>query len=78
MQKIPHPQFGIQRLSVMLLKSWQKQEDPVITKSFSYLLNRQQMKKADWAIHNRHAAPGGFGFQILIRITLIVMIRKLY
>lgn len=20
------------------------------------------MKKADWAIHNRHAAPGGFGF----------------
>lgn len=43
-------------------KAGKKQEDPVITKSFSYLLNRQQMKKADWAIHNRHAAPGGFGF----------------
>ncbi|MGG1959777.1 prenyltransferase/squalene oxidase repeat-containing protein [Bacillus pumilus] len=41
------------------------QDDPVIKKSFTYLLNRQQMKKADWAIHNRHAAPGGFGFSDL-------------
>lgn len=41
------------------------QDDPVIKKSFTYLLNRQQMNKADWAIHNRHAAPGGFGFSDL-------------
>lgn len=41
------------------------QVDPVIKKSFTYLLNKQQMKKADWAVHNRHAAPGGFGFSDL-------------
>ena len=49
-------------VSYALQRAGRKPEDPVITKSFTYLLNRQQMKKADWTIHNPHAAPGGFGF----------------
>lgn len=43
-------------------RTGRKREDPMIMNSFTYLLDRQQMKKADWAVHNRHAAPGGFGF----------------
>ncbi|MEH7691862.1 terpene cyclase/mutase family protein [Bacillus altitudinis] len=43
-------------------RAGRKREDPMIMNSFTYLLDRQQMKKADWAVHNRHAAPGGFGF----------------
>ncbi|MGX7381646.1 terpene cyclase/mutase family protein [Bacillus sp. ESY92] len=43
-------------------RAGRKREDPMIMNSFNYLLDRQQMKKADWAVHNRHAAPGGFGF----------------
>lgn len=43
-------------------RAGRKRQDPMIMNSFTYLLDRQQMKKADWAVHNRHAAPGGFGF----------------
>ncbi|ALM29043.1 prenyltransferase/squalene oxidase repeat-containing protein [Bacillus altitudinis] len=43
-------------------RAGRKREDPMIMNSFTYLIDRQQMKKADWAVHNRHAAPGGFGF----------------
>ncbi|NQD49201.1 squalene--hopene cyclase [Bacillus altitudinis] len=43
-------------------RAGRKREDHMIMNSFTYLLDRQQMKKADWAVHNRHAAPGGFGF----------------
>ncbi|MFB6766622.1 terpene cyclase/mutase family protein [Bacillus altitudinis] len=43
-------------------RAGRKRQDPMIMNSFNYLLDRQQMKKADWAVHNRHAAPGGFGF----------------
>ncbi|MBR3207649.1 MAG: squalene--hopene cyclase [Bacillus sp. (in: Bacteria)] len=43
-------------------RAGRKRQDPMIMNSFTYLIDRQQMKKADWAVHNRHAAPGGFGF----------------
>ncbi|MFS0656201.1 prenyltransferase/squalene oxidase repeat-containing protein [Bacillus sp. 179-C3.3 HS] len=46
-------------------KAGRTPEHPMIQKSLTYLLNRQQMKKADWAIHNRQVAPGGFGFSDL-------------
>ncbi|MDR7668379.1 prenyltransferase/squalene oxidase repeat-containing protein [Bacillus altitudinis] len=43
-------------------RAGRKRQDPMIMNSFTYLLDRQQMKKADWAVHNRLATPGGFGF----------------
>ncbi|APP16842.1 MULTISPECIES: terpene cyclase/mutase family protein [Bacillus] len=43
-------------------RAGRKREDPMIMNSFTYLLDRQQMKKADWAVQNRLATPGGFGF----------------
>lgn len=58
-------------------RTGRKREDPMIMNSFTYLLDRQQMKKADWAVHNRHAAPGALVSHISIRIILIVMTRKL-
>lgn len=52
-------------VSYAFQKAGKKPDHPIIVKSTSYLLNRQQMKKADWAIHNPHVAPGGFGFSDL-------------
>ncbi|WP_274364383.1 squalene--hopene cyclase [Paenibacillus thermotolerans] len=37
-------------------------QDPMIRRANRYLLGRQQYKFGDWAIHNRHPLPGGWGF----------------
>ncbi|WP_051291407.1 squalene--hopene cyclase [Fictibacillus gelatini] len=34
----------------------------VIQKANQYILSRQQNKYGDWAVHNPHAKPGGWGF----------------
>ncbi|UOQ43094.1 squalene--hopene cyclase [Halobacillus salinarum] len=36
--------------------------DETIRKANAYLLSRQNVKYGDWAIHNPHQLPGGFGF----------------
>ncbi|MFC3883524.1 squalene--hopene cyclase [Bacillus songklensis] len=64
----PHLQFAASTVWDTALISHAMQQagvpstDPVIQKSFSYLLSRQQNKKADWSIHNPNAEPGGWGF----------------
>ncbi|MFO1443822.1 squalene--hopene cyclase [Bacillus sp. Bva_UNVM-123] len=37
--------------------------DPMIKKANDYLVKHQQQKYGDWAVHNPHALPGGWGFQ---------------
>ncbi|WP_445505902.1 squalene--hopene cyclase [Niallia sp. 03190] len=37
-------------------------DTPAIQRSISYLLKKQHTKKGDWAIHNPHIKPGGWGF----------------
>lgn len=34
----------------------------VVQRAAHYLLSRQQKKYGDWAIHNPHSSPGGWGF----------------
>ena len=36
--------------------------EPVVQKANQYLVNRQQYKFGDWAIHNPDVSPGGWGF----------------
>lgn len=36
--------------------------DPAVKKANTYLLKRQHDQLGDWAIHNPHAKPGGWGF----------------
>ena len=37
-------------------------DDPAVKRANSYLLKRQHTKYGDWAIHNPHGQPGGWGF----------------
>lgn len=37
-------------------------DDPAVKKANTYLLKRQHVKFGDWAIHNPHGKPGGWGF----------------
>ncbi|MCM3704732.1 MULTISPECIES: terpene cyclase/mutase family protein [Cytobacillus] len=37
-------------------------EDPAVKSANAYLLKRQHTKYGDWAIHNPHGQPGGWGF----------------
>lgn len=37
-------------------------DSEVVQRAARYLLSRQQTKCGDWAIHNPHSAPGGWGF----------------
>ncbi len=39
--------------------------DPVIEKANKYLLDRQQFKYGDWAMHNPGVLPGGWGFSAI-------------
>lgn len=49
-------------LSYSLQESGVSYKDPMIKKASFYLLNKQHKKVADWAVHNPHIAPGGWGF----------------
>lgn len=37
-------------------------DDPAVERANTYLLKRQHTKYGDWAIHNPHGEPGGWGF----------------
>lgn len=44
------------------MKSGIPDNDQMITSAARFLRERQQTKVADWAVHNPHAEPGGWGF----------------
>lgn len=60
------------------MKSGISDNDQMITSAARFLRERQQKKVADWAVHNPHAEPGGWGFQTSIQIILIVMTQPQY
>ncbi len=49
-------------LNYALMKSGISDNDQMITSAARFLRERQQTKVADWAVHNPHAEPGGWGF----------------
>ncbi|MEW4058703.1 prenyltransferase/squalene oxidase repeat-containing protein [Bacillus sp. CIS52] len=49
-------------LNYALIKSGISDNDQMITSAARFLRERQQTKVADWAVHNPHAEPGGWGF----------------
>lgn len=49
-------------LSYALQEAGVSYEAPSIKRSFQYLIKHQQTKKGDWAIHDPHVLPGGWGF----------------
>ncbi|MCP6683942.1 terpene cyclase/mutase family protein [Bacillus nakamurai] len=49
-------------LSYALIKSGISENDQMVTCAARFLRERQHTKIADWAVHNPHAEPGGWGF----------------
>lgn len=64
----PHMQYTTATVWNTSLLSYALQEaglshaDPMVKKANQYLLSRQHYKYGDWAIHNPHRFPGGWGF----------------
>ena len=52
-------------ISYALQKAGVPTTDSVIEKANEYLLERQQTKYGDWAIHNPGVLPGGWGFSAI-------------
>ena len=52
-------------ISFALQKAGVPTSDSVIKKANAYLLERQQTKYGDWAIHNPRILPGGWGFSAI-------------
>ncbi|WP_176222292.1 squalene--hopene cyclase [Tuberibacillus sp. Marseille-P3662] len=61
-QNSPSTVWDTGLISYTLLESGIKQDHPGLLKAADYLLNHQQQKYSDWAIHAPKAEPGGWGF----------------
>lgn len=61
-QNSPSTIWDTALLSYALQQANVKASHPAILKANSYIVNMQQHKKGDWSVHNKGAAPGGWGF----------------
>lgn len=61
-QNSPSTVWDTALISYALLEAGVEPEESTLQKSSRYLLQRQHYKKGDWAIHNPHVLPGGWGF----------------
>lgn len=52
-------------LSYAMQEAGMSQKSPTVSSAADYLEKRQHIRKADWAVFNPHAKPGGWGFSNL-------------
>ncbi|WP_088011752.1 squalene--hopene cyclase [Gottfriedia acidiceleris] len=61
-QNSPSKVWDTALLSYAIQEAGYQVSDPIVSKSLSYLIKKQQNMIGDWSVHAKNLSPGGWGF----------------